>query len=65
MRKKKNDWVSKQEANKSNWRSWKKTGSSNEVIKKGFKNDRDSIPLEEQKKYLINLLKKGLLNFGI
>ena len=42
-----------------------KTGSSNEVIKKGFKNDRDSIPLEEQKKYLINLLRKGLLNFGI
>ena len=27
--------------------------------------NRDSIPLEGQKKYLINLLNEGLLNFGI
>ena len=26
--------------------------------------NRDSIPLEGQKKYLINLLNEGLLNFG-
>ena len=37
----------------------------NEFIKKDFNVDRDSIPLEEQKKYLMNLLKKDLLNFGI
>ena len=38
---------------------------SNELIKKDFNIDRDSIPLEEQKKYLMNLLKKDLLNFRI
>ena len=31
----------------------------NELIK------RDNIPLEEQKKNLMNLLEKGLQNFGI
>ena len=38
---------------------------SNERIKKDFKIDRDSILHEEQKKYLMNLSQKGLLNFII
>ena len=38
---------------------------SNELIKKDFNIDRDIIPHEEQKKYLMNLLKKDLLNFRI
>ena len=38
---------------------------SNEFVKKDFNIDRDSIPLEEQKKYLMNLLKKDLLNLEI
>ena len=39
---------------------------SNELIKEDFNINRDSISLEEQKKkYLMNLLKKGFLNFGI
>ena len=43
---------------------------SNGLIKKYFNIDRDSIPHQEQKKtkkkkHLINLLKKGLLNFRI
>ena len=33
---------------------------SNELIKKDFNIDRDNIPLEEQKKNLMNLLEKGL-----
>ena len=37
---------------------------SNELIKKDYDINRDSILLEEQKKYLINLLKKDLLIFG-
>ena len=37
----------------------------NELIKKDFNIDRDNIPLEEQKKNLMNLLEKGLQNFGI
>ena len=36
----------------------------NEVIKKGFNVDRDSIPHEKQKK-IFNKLEKGLLNFII
>ena len=38
---------------------------SNELVKKDFNIDRDSILLEEQQKKLINLLKKGLMNFAI
>ena len=38
---------------------------SNELIKKDFDIDKDNISLEEQKKYLITLLQKGLLMFGI
>ena len=39
---------------------------SNELIKKDFNINRYSISLEEQKKKnLMNLLKKGFLNFGI
>ena len=38
---------------------------SNELIKKDFNIDRDSITFEEQKKYLMNLLKKGVLNLRI
>ena len=37
----------------------------NELVKKDFNIDRDSILLEEQQKKLINLLKKGLMNFAI
>ena len=38
---------------------------SNELIKKDCNIDKGSIPLEEQKKnYWMNVLKKGLLNFG-
>ena len=33
-----------------------------EIIKKDFDINRDSIPLEEKKKNLINLLKKDLVN---
>ena len=36
-----------------------------EIIKKDFDINRDSIPLEEKKKNLINFLKKDLLNFEI
>ena len=35
---------------------------SNELIKKDFNIDRDGVPLNEQKKYLMNLLKKNLMN---
>ena len=35
---------------------------SNELIKKDFNIDRDGVPLKEQKKYLMNLLKKNLMN---
>ena len=38
---------------------------SNEIVKKDFHIDRDSISLEEQKKYLLNLLKKNFMNFRI
>ena len=38
---------------------------SNELIKKDFNIDKDSIPLGKQKNYLMNLLKKDLLNFEI
>ena len=38
---------------------------SNEIIKQDFNIDRDSVPLDEQKKYLINLLKKDLLDLKI
>ena len=38
---------------------------SNELVKKDFNIDRDSILLEEQQQKLINLLKKGLMNFAI
>ena len=38
---------------------------SNELIKKDFNIDRDSIPHEEQKKYLIILLGNSILNFII
>ena len=38
---------------------------SNELIKKDFNIGRDSIPLNEQKKYLIDLSKKNLMNFRI
>ena len=38
---------------------------SNELIIKDFNINRVSIPDEEQKKYLMNLLEKGLLNFII
>ena len=38
---------------------------SNELVKKDFNIDRDSILLEEQQKKLINLLKKGLMNSAI
>ena len=34
---------------------------SNEIVKKDFNIDRDSTPLEEQKKNLMNLLKKNLI----
>ena len=35
---------------------------SDDIIRKDFNIDRDNIPLEKQKKYLMNLLKKDLLN---
>ena len=38
---------------------------SNELVKKDLNIERDDKPLEKQKKYLINLLKKGLLNLEI
>ena len=39
---------------------------SNELVKKDFNIDRDSILLEEQQqKKIINLLKEGLINFVI
>ena len=43
----------------------KQLAEYNELVKKDFNMNKDSIPLEEQKKYFINLLKKGLPNFGI
>ena len=39
--------------------------ASNEPIGKDFNINKDGIPLEKQKIYLINLLKKHLLNFRI
>ena len=36
-----------------------------ELIEKDFNIDRDSIPPEEQKKYLMNLLLKDLLNLRV
>ena len=41
----------------------KQLAEFNKLVKKNFNIDRDSIPLEEQKKNLMNLLKKNLLNF--
>ena len=38
---------------------------SNELIKKDFNIDRDNITFDEQKKYLMNLLKKNVLNLRI
>ena len=38
---------------------------SDEIIRKDFNIDRDSIPLEEQKKNLMSLLKKDLLDLRI
>ena len=38
---------------------------SDEIIRKGFNIDRDNIPLGEQKKYSMNLLKKDLLDLRI
>ena len=38
---------------------------SNELIKNDFSINKDNIPLEEQKKYLMNLLMKDLLNLWI
>ena len=38
---------------------------SNALLKKDFNVDIDRIPFEEQKKYLMSSLKKGLLNFRI
>ena len=49
-------------ANKSNG---KRLVESDEIIRKDFNTDRDSIPLEEEKKYSMNLLKKNLLDLGI
>ena len=43
----------------------KQLAGSNGIAKKDFNIGRDSVPLEEQKKYLINLLKKNLRNFRI
>ena len=43
----------------------KQLAESNELIKMAFNIGRDSKKLEEQKKYLINLLKKDLVNLGI
>ena len=37
---------------------------SNTLVKENFNIDRDSIPLEEKKKLMNLLLKKGLLTFG-
>ena len=42
-----------------------KMTESNVLIKKDFFIDRDSIPSDEQKKYLIELLKKNIMNFRI
>ena len=44
---------------------WKQLVESNEIAKKEVNIDRDSVPLEEQKKNLINFLKKNLINFRI
>ena len=44
---------------------WKQLVESNEIAKKGVSIDRDSVPLEQQKKNLINFLKKNLINFRI
>ena len=43
----------------------KQLAESNELIKMAFNIGRDSKKLEEQKKYLINLLKKDRVNLGI
>ena len=43
----------------------KKIVESNELNKKDFNIDRDSILHEEQNKHLMNLLQKDLLNFRI
>ena len=43
----------------------KQLSESYKVIKKGFNIDRDSISLDEQKRYLIKLLKKNLMNLRI
>ena len=50
---------------KANEDNEKHLAESNKLIKKDFHIDRDSIPLDEQKKYLINLLKKNLMSFRI
>ena len=39
---------------------WKHVAESDELTKKDFNIDRDSIPFEERKKYLMNMLKKNL-----
>ena len=38
---------------------------SNKLIEKDLNINIDSIPLEKQRKYLMNLLKKNLMNFKI
>ena len=43
----------------------KQLAESNELIKKDFNIDRNSIKFNEQKKYLMNLLKKDLLDLRI
>ena len=44
---------------------WKQLVESNEIAIEDVNIDKDSVPLEEQKKYLINFLKKKLMNFRI
>ena len=62
--------------NQNNWGSGKKQRKafedhgkhlvqSNDLITKDFNINRDRISLEEERKYLMNLLKKGLLIFAI
>ena len=43
----------------------KQLAVSNKVIKKDFNIDRVSSPLQEERKYLLNLLKKDLLDLRI
>ena len=43
----------------------KQLAESNKLIKKDLNIDRGSIPLDEQKIYLINVLQKNLMNLII